>query len=723
MGSSDDESARSGEKLQLVSSDGSGKKSQEGNVMKEATDQLFLGAAMQLHALLANFYKVEVRAAYLGGSFAPIECNDEILQGLDMVRDRVLEGPIITGESTQPEELTRATQFVRDLLARRSETVEDDRRYFCKIKWSYATWRDYIRDLSLSPFWKTPSLKNKHKERGPGLNLSGGVREYESQPKDFDRDSQGAKDKNRGSVSEPRPSAEEYCRTHLPLLAHFSESGRESERSGISGRERSRQLPTLKIHESGGDSQVSRVSDGRSRPRAKGTQRRGAVGTCDSCVKRSETRSRHHHLRFSSSSGDSSSVSPKPESRVARYNAQAGHRRTQEPSRRLDTIEEALTRLNMRKDRVPPNKFNLAGGKSLGHFLREYEAYFEAKFDRSSEGQAILLKKFLTGPAEEIYDALNGSEARYEELKPRLLEWYGTERASKRRRNQEAFERAVRNPGERLGVYTLRLEEMARGAFPDEKERERELCRKFRRTAPADMKKGLEHQKMTLSLLGEYKMGWERIKTLSRTYDFCQRRNEREGQSPGGLMPSQELELYHIQPPPHEVSQKPLSQEGAYVPPGPKSSGGFKPRESRGSPRYGDNGRAKSPQRRDVPTCKYCGRKGHNERACWERNGYCMKCGSGYHHTDACEERGPQKEQPSCIFCAGHHWGKFCPKYDRFGQPRAEVSEDARRAKLQELATRPKGNNPSSSDHLERELPGRQDKGLGLNGQASGQWR
>ena len=165
----------------------------------------------------------------------------------------------------------------------------------------------------------------------------------------------------------------------------------------------------------------------------------------------------------------------------------------------------------MRKDRVPPNKFNLAGGKSLRHFLREYEEYFEAKFDRSSEGQAVLLKKFLTGPAEEIYDALNGSEARYEDLKTRLLEWYATERASKRRRTQEAFERADRNPGERLGVYTLRLEELARGAFTDEKERERELCRKFRRTAPADMRKNMESQKMTLSLLGEYKMGWERI--------------------------------------------------------------------------------------------------------------------------------------------------------------------------------------------------------------------
>ena len=97
-----------------------------------------LGGAIQMQALLAQFYKSEVRVAYLGGSLGSCEYSSEILAALDVFRDQLLLSPIQLGGEDRGSGCHGGATLVSNLLGKVEWTPEEDGYDLGGLGWTYA---------------------------------------------------------------------------------------------------------------------------------------------------------------------------------------------------------------------------------------------------------------------------------------------------------------------------------------------------------------------------------------------------------------------------------------------------------------------------------------------------------------------------------------------------------------------------------------------------------
>jgi hypothetical protein len=134
---------------------------------------------------------------------------------------------------------------------------------------------------------------------------------------------------------------------------------------------------------------------------------------------------------------------------------------------------------------VVPHKFDLNGKKSLKKFLEGFEHYFEAKYDGSQRECSQELAKFITGEVREAYDALGGSQLKYRDIKPALLQWYKVQSVGKIRQYQTEFKHVIMKEGETYKLYCMRLHEVASRAFPTVTDCMKQLKKKVMNSTPS----------------------------------------------------------------------------------------------------------------------------------------------------------------------------------------------------------------------------------------------
>jgi hypothetical protein len=319
-------------------------------------------------------------------------------------------------------------------------------------------------------------------------------------------------------------------------------------------------------------------------------------------------------------------------------------------------LTEILGSLSLARDVVMPGRFDGSDGSSLRKFLDEFDAYFTAKFKGTDRQRAKELGRFLCGPARRAYDAMDGTNVRYRELRPRLLEWYRGERISSQRQAEDEFERAHLQQGDSLAIFALRMERIVRRAYPDSvREQERRLVRKFWTASPPCFRQVMsESQRGVLLATGKRKLTWQNIKQLAAAEDRQRRFEGRRGQSQEcrSVMEVNAFNewsrertggIFH-------GSAKHVDPTGATPKrPTPAAPSTFYNSKFQRSPPRGDRF-----QQRQV-LCDWCGRPGHIEDTCWEKGGCCHGCGSPQHQRERCP-RGI----PTCSRCGGPHLGKYC---------------------------------------------------------------
>lgn len=376
-------------------------------------------------------------------------------------------------------------------------------------------------------------------------------------------------------------------------------------------------------------------------------------------------------------------------------------------AREENTLAQAIKGLKF-KEVVPPVVFDPKSGDSFKKFLSTYERYFEFKYTGSDRDKARHLQQYLKGEMRSCYEAIGGRNGRYEDVKRQLLSLYDADKASKREDAYRQFREMRMQESDSIRMYTLRLEQVARRAFPDASEAERQLCRKFKETASPSLRLMLAGARSTISLMGEKNLTWDRIKVVAESADRGAR--EMAGDSPvpfvdlepdiGFSQPhalgERERATSYFDPPTGGFQQRsgtaPVwcsrpqmrteynvgmncrqdntrAAQGTFKRPNPvvvehcyqpsrnfTPSRDFRPTSGNGNGLNSNHGRS-----RPVPTCDWCGRRGHGEGSCWEKKGTCLLCGEAGHDTSSCASWGPGHNGPRCSLCGGPHLGKNCP--------------------------------------------------------------
>ena len=346
------------------------------------------------------------------------------------------------------------------------------------------------------------------------------------------------------------------------------------------------------------------------------------------------------------------------------------------------SVLEALQKLGMKKEVVPPAIFDSGTGASLKGFLKSFERYFDAKYEGNDRDRSRCLVKFLGPQMKSFYENVGGYQRKYQDVKKDLLSIYEAQRTSDREDKYNNFVKTALLPSESLSMYCIRLEHLARVAFYDEMERERQLCRKLLDSAPDYFKSSLEGARSATAILGYRKMTWALMKNIAEDKDRQIREGSRQS-SPLDCFAA-EPQVWHTRDSSmlinHGVSSTARfgsSGENA-KPVVPSYSREFRS-SARSPPKRGRGGAIASrssavPAARPAETkgsrgmppclCHWCGKTGHRESACWLKQGACSVCGSLKHNKTSCpmgrQERQRPTVTPVCSLCQGGHLGKDC---------------------------------------------------------------
>lgn len=305
-------------------------------------------------------------------------------------------------------------------------------------------------------------------------------------------------------------------------------------------------------------------------------------------------------------------------------------------SRNEDSIIEMLKSLRFPKEVVPPATFHPDSSVSLREFLKAYERYFEARFHGSDRDKSRQLGKFLKGAAKSAFEAMGGNSLKYAQLKPKLLEWYGSERVDGHQRSRAEFLQASMQPTDTCAIYCLRLEKLALDAFSSDLEREKQLCLKIAETAPPALVFQISSASGLLNLDGGDNLKWKHIRKLAEHYDRQQKEIMMRGTSSRSSIDPPNLAVY--------MGNPADSQQAA--------SGGMP--NLRGDIEQVDtmyfrrrnveldsvNRRGSEVQR--VSRCTHCRRVGHSVDKCWKKNGCCFECGAPDHYVKSCPRRNTE---------------------------------------------------------------------------------
>lgn len=334
--------------------------------------------------------------------------------------------------------------------------------------------------------------------------------------------------------------------------------------------------------------------------------------------------------------------------------------RDRKSAKQLESLAEVIKHLKLQREVVPPGMFDTKAGISFSRFLSSFERYFDNKFDGTERDKSLQLGNCLQGSIKRAFDAMNGSQVKFSKLTPKLKEWYRNERSSVRQKSFSEFQGSTLLPGDSLGIYCLRLEGIALKAFPGSSdERERQLCAKFRKTAPSSFQGKLDNAQSTLSIFGERKLSWEKIKKIAEAED--RRVRQREESSVGVEYTKDQPRVWYNRPQPFDL-EAPDGIDG--------NNFGFREPVGRGArPKtrvvtrssFPQTTGVRSPNKRVPPVCGWCGNSWHTEVDCWRKLGLCLSCGDRKHKIADCPKKTNRPFSPlRCSRCNGPHLGRDC---------------------------------------------------------------
>lgn len=263
-----------------------------------------------------------------------------------------------------------------------------------------------------------------------------------------------------------------------------------------------------------------------------------------------------------------------------------------------------------------PEIFAVSKGTSFSQFLDHFEKYCEHRYAKHKDYWVKELEKFLDGDIKEVYLSIKKPRTKYREMKEMLTEWYVDTRRHRISTKRIQFEQATRKHGEDLSVFAVRLESLAKEAYPRHNMSiSRELREKFLSAIPSKANKFIvAHNWQTKQITG-HKLTWRQIKELvAMEYSTSSKRQDSEEGSDSDRYTTHRnyRNVYFGE---SKVKESKLKEPIQVAP--PRCEKKEEPAEK----------------------CKFCDKDGHKSEECKRKPGVCWECGGENHLARHCLQR------------------------------------------------------------------------------------
>lgn len=305
---------------------------------------------------------------------------------------------------------------------------------------------------------------------------------------------------------------------------------------------------------------------------------------------------------------------------------------TNEPT----TLEMLFSKLDNRK--VPELEAYIEdNGLDLEEYLERFEDYFKENYKGSSYLWLGELEGKLKGRTLEGYKSVKLSDDSFPAVKKKLIKWYRDEKESRKKISRKNFEKAKMKSNESTLMYSNRLLQLFKIAYPKKIYNTSELLRtKFTNTVSKKMKNIIDNQ-VLCHKINDIKITYEKLQKCASIYDV-----ENESR----LEVSDDDEIVEI----NFSSNFKNPMNNKIKSNWPKENVTYQQKwknneNNNNSPRFENlrfNGKF---QNNFGQTCNYCGRYGHKFVDCRKRLKSCFICGGNDHFVKDCRERRENTHQ------------------------------------------------------------------------------
>lgn len=619
------------------------------------TTATLLCKIITLQGWLARFSEPDIRRAFLDGRMRVRENSDNMLRSIDIMRSIMLPSPS-QGESDSAVAALHGADFFMRLLEGDDHHICSPMGYELPVRKTCKEWSSYLGYLSDCQFWQHSQglEEQKYPSQSPSthqqqINDEHGQAES-TFPTKHDKPSHRSLHWERENVlmpSDNRPkSPKSYGRLDDIRGSQSDEMNRGFRLAGPNDSRILDEMNGLSLRNKG----KRHVSDRYLTPEL-------TEESDGSPVRRPDRHGRHTRTRRTEMRDDHNR-SPCTSSNESDHHPMVSKR----------DFYKVLSNIKQPKEAVSPGIFTGRDGTSLRLFLEDFEKYFDIKYDGSDRQKSQILGQHLGGTAKQAYEAIHGSRVNYSVLRPELLSWYSSERQSLRRKSESEFRKARMMPNDSLKIFAMRLERLAFISFPDTwKERERQLCRKFRKSVPEGFQRILAEGERGLALHGDMRrLGWTGMLKLAETEDR-RRRERKEDLSTDSDAEPEDFSVWYSRSACSDAPRNSAPESLSETPPKRVSFDRVFQNSNRGIRRSPPPSRGTNSVRTFGPPliCNWCGRRGHMEDNCWTKSNSCRMCGSSDHSREECInfQQDLSGFRPICSGCGGSHLGQYCPSH------------------------------------------------------------
>ena len=281
----------------------------------------------------------------------------------------------------------------------------------------------------------------------------------------------------------------------------------------------------------------------------------------------------------------------------------------------------SIVRMLGRNSCPKPEVYSLESGRSFSRFLQSFEAYCEGKYSSTHKDLwTSELGRLLEGEIKQVYEAWGGPEKKYRKMKSYLENWHSEakERITSSRRSQ--YRNIKMLPGEGLRIFSTRLENLYRLAYPHRDLDGKDLKRQLLMAIPTAAAETLERDLALVRATTGRQNTWGDILRLLEIQDESIRRgaasHQTTARNPGHSWSG--------------VVGRNLAMRVETV----KQPKRGKQRFSR-SLSVRQRSDSRSPGR---VWCNWCKRPGHEYQTCRRRLNQCLRCGSESHKIAECPQ-------------------------------------------------------------------------------------
>jgi uncharacterized protein YlaI len=319
----------------------------------------------------------------------------------------------------------------------------------------------------------------------------------------------------------------------------------------------------------------------------------------------------------------------------------------------LKDWRSVLEKLDTRK--VPDiEKFSEESGMSLRKYLQKFEDYCTQNFKGSRDSWIGELERHLQDRALKAFRSLHDVSDTYDCIKEKICDWLNDLRDVRKEEYKALFKKARPDITESMYLYSTRLEQLYKRAYPKRNTTtSRELREKFVTSIPKRFRMIVQSQIMSYQIKEE-PVQWKMLQKCARHFDIEQERKRNRDESssecemavnlcggkrmkdatmqhdstgysqPGnvhGIRKLSTLERTGRTVPEHQHAQRP-ERARWYAQVNPPVSAG------------------------NNEACAFCGRMGHTSNECRSRLKQCFVCGSANHFIRDCPNRHEYRNRP-----------------------------------------------------------------------------